>query len=96
MHSGRSYSIPEVVFWTWRDVISTLIIATIPTFLYAVLGWTWLALPWLPIALLGTAVAFVVGFKNNASYERTWEARKAWGSIVNASRGWGIDRKSVV
>jgi hypothetical protein len=28
----------------------------------------WLLLPWLPIALLGTAVAFVVGFKNNASY----------------------------
>lgn len=96
MHAGRNYSIPEVIFWTWRDVVALLILATIPTFLYSVVGWTWLALPWLPIALLGTAVAFVVGFKNNASYERTWEARKSWGAIVNGSRGWGIMIKDFV
>ncbi|MBK8583498.1 MAG: hypothetical protein IPL86_17320 [Flavobacteriales bacterium] len=41
--------------------------------------------PWLPIALVGTAVAFLVGFKNNASYGRMWEARMAWGSIGNSS-----------
>ncbi|MDX1684962.1 MAG: bestrophin family ion channel, partial [Saprospiraceae bacterium] len=31
-------------------------------------------------------VAFYLGFKNNSSYDRTWEARKIWGSIVNNSR----------
>jgi putative membrane protein len=60
------------------------------------LGWKWLSIPWLPIALLGTAVAFVVGFKNNASYDRMWEARKAWGAIVNASRSWGIMVKDFI
>ena len=96
MHAGKNYSFKEVILWTRRDIISLLIIATIPTFCYKVLGWTWLSIPWLPIALLGTAVAFVVGFKNNASYDRTWEARKAWGAIVNASRGWGIMIKDYI
>lgn len=55
-----------------------------------------MTLPWLPIALLGTAVAFVLGFKNNASYDCLWEARKIWGSITNISRSWGILVKDYV
>lgn len=90
MHAGKNFSFREVVTWTRRDVFALLFIAAIPTFCYVVLEWKWLSIPWLPIALLGTAVAFVVGFKNNASYDRMWEARKTWGAIVNASRGWGI------
>ena len=47
-------------------------------------------IPWLPISVIGTAVAFYVGFKNNQSYDRMWEARKIWGGIVNDSRSWGM------
>ena len=47
------------------------------------------ALPWGPIGVIGIAVAFYLGFKNNSSYDRTWEARKIWGSIVNNSRTFG-------
>ena len=90
MHAGKKFSLKEVLFWTRKDIFFLLFIALIPTFCYVVLEWKFLSIPWLPIALLGTAVAFMVGFKNNASYERTWEARKAWGAIVNASRSWGI------
>ena len=48
-----------------------------------------LRIPWQPIAVVGTAVAFYLGFKNNQSYDRVWEARKVWGAIVNSSRAWG-------
>lgn len=48
-----------------------------------------LAIPWQPISIVGIAVAFYLGFKNNSSYDRTWEARKIWGSIVNNSRSFG-------
>jgi len=96
MHAGKHYSLKEVLFWTRRDLFSHLIISTIPTVCYIVLGWTWIVIPWLPIALLGTAVAFVVGFKNNASYDRLWEARRVWGSIVNSSRSWGIMVKDYI
>jgi putative membrane protein len=56
---------------------------------YQYLGWKWVAIPWLPVSLIGTAVAFYVGFKNNQSYDRGWEARKIWGGIVNLSRAFG-------
>jgi ion channel-forming bestrophin family protein len=45
-----------------------------------------ISLPWQPISVIGIAVAFYPGFKNNSSYDRTWEARKIWGAIVNHCR----------
>jgi putative membrane protein len=32
-----------------------------------------------PLALLGVALSLFLGFRNNASYDRWWEARKQWG-----------------
>ncbi len=54
------------------------------------------AVPWLPISLIGTALAFYAGFKNNSAYDRMWEARKVWGAIVNSSREWGSMTKGFV
>jgi ion channel-forming bestrophin family protein len=48
------------------------------------------------VALVGTAAAFVVGFKNTQTYNRLWEARQIWGGIVNTSRTWGIMAKDFV
>ncbi|RZJ50113.1 MAG: multidrug transporter, partial [Flavobacterium sp.] len=45
---------------------------------------------WTVVALLGTATAFIVGFKNTQTYNRTVEAQQTWTSILNTSRGWGI------
>jgi len=96
MHSGRTYGLKEALLWTRRDIYTHLFIASIATVLYTWLGCGWMAIPWLPIAMVGTAVAFVIGLKNNASYDRAWEARKAWGAIVNDSRSWGIMVKDYV
>jgi len=49
------------------------------------------SIPWIPVSVIGTAVAFFVGFKNNQAYDRMWEARKIWGGIVNNSRTWGMN-----
>jgi putative membrane protein len=38
--------------------------------------------------VLGTATAFFIGFVNNESYRRWWEARMVWGALVNDSRTW--------
>lgn len=46
-------------------------------------------IPQMPIsipAFLGTAVSILLSFKVSQSYDRWWEARKIWGSIVNDSR----------
>ncbi len=53
-------------------------------------------IPWQPISVIGIAVAFYLGFKNNSSYDRTWEARKIWGGIVNTSRTFGAATVSFV
>jgi putative membrane protein len=61
-----------------------------------------LSIPFLPIGTLGTAVAILLGFRNNSAYDRFWEARKIWGQLVNDSRGFarntivfidGVDKK---
>ena len=90
MYTRKNYSVRDMASWTRRDTVLLLFIALIPVVIYQVFGQKWLHLPWLPIAVVGTAVAFVISFQNNATYARVWEARKIWGGIVNASRSWGI------
>ncbi|HQW02681.1 MAG TPA: bestrophin family ion channel [Saprospiraceae bacterium] len=90
MHIGQSYKLLEFLLWTRRNIYWLFVIGAIPTILYQVLQWKWIALPWTVVALLGTATAFIVGFKNTQTYSRTWEARQIWGSILNSSRAWGI------
>ncbi|CAB3695837.1 hypothetical protein R8871_03291 [Paraburkholderia graminis C4D1M] len=39
-----------------------------------------------PFSLVGIALAVFLGFRNNASYDRWWEARKLWGQLLNDAR----------
>lgn len=61
---------------------------TLIALVFYFLEWEWMVIPWVPVALIGTAEAFLVGFKNNQAYDRLWEARKIWGGIVNSSRSF--------
>ncbi|MFW2387294.1 MAG: bestrophin family protein [Polyangiales bacterium] len=90
MFTKPKYSATNMLWWTRHDTFVLALIALVPVFVYEVLDQKWLQLPWLPIAVVGTAVAFIISFQNNASYDRVWEARKIWGGIVNTSRSWGI------
>ncbi|BBC71083.1 conserved hypothetical protein [Altererythrobacter sp. B11] len=35
-----------------------------------------------PFTVFGVALSLFLGFRNNAAYERWWEARKLWGGLV--------------
>jgi len=96
MYTRRIFPVKGVFKWTRRHIFLFLFLATIPVFLFDIVGLKWLHVPWLPLGVLGTAVAFIVSFKNNASYDRLWEARKIWGGIVNASRSWTIMVKDFI
>lgn len=39
-----------------------------------------------PFTLAGLALAIFAAFRNNASYDRYWEARKLWGGVLTAAR----------
>jgi putative membrane protein len=95
MHAGRHYSLKEVLTWTGYDLLAFSVLALVPVTL-CLLGVTIPPVPWAPVAVLGTAVAFVTSFKSNAAYGRLWEARKIWGGIVNASRSFVIHLQEYV
>lgn len=90
MHAGKRYSTAELLIWTRKNILKFVILSVIPVLLYKYLNLQWLAVPWTVVALLGTATAFIVGFKNTQTYNRTWEARQIWGGILNSSRAWGV------
>ncbi len=90
MHVGKSYRISEFLFWTRRSILWLLLVGAIPVVLYQVFGLKWLSVPWAVVALLGTATAFIVGFKNVQTYNRTWEARQIWGAAMSTSRSWAM------
>ncbi|GAB2588687.1 bestrophin family protein [Spirosoma areae] len=45
-----------------------------------------LALPFSIAAIMGSALAIFIAFRNNTAYTRWWEARTVWGGIINNSR----------
>jgi putative membrane protein len=73
--------------WTY---VRTEIIVTTMIALGVVLLRSWgvadLAVSFLPLGVFGTAIAIVIGFRNNTAYARWWEARSAWGTVLVASR----------
>ncbi len=95
MHSGKRYRFRDTLYWTRKYIIIFLLWGTVPVILHMV-GLEWMHLPWQPISVIGIAVAFYLGFKNNSSYDRLWEARKIWGGIVNASRSFAVMARDFV
>ncbi len=96
MYIRKTYPLKGLLHWTRRYIYIFLLFSLIPVFLFDIMGWKWLHVPWLPLGVLGTAVSFIVSFKNNASYDRLWEARKIWGGIVNTSRSFTVMVKDFI
>ncbi len=85
MYVNRHYHIWSTVRWSRKPLVNSLFYSAAIIVLYEITGIPF-SLPWQPISVIGIAVAFYLGFKNNSSYDRGWEARKIWGAIVNDSR----------
>ncbi len=96
MQTFRKLS-PRLLFkFTGKQAIFIMAYVSVIAVVYDLGDFDWITIPWLPISLIGTAVAFYIGFKNNSAYDRMWEARKIWGAIVNDSRSWGISIKHYI
>ena len=90
MYAKHSFGLLPAIAWSLPVLPWTAAWASAVTAAHVHGGAEWLALPALPVTVLGTAVSFYLGFKGNAAYDRLWEARKIWGGIVNSSRTWGV------
>jgi putative membrane protein len=96
MYIRKNYNLSDIFLLTGKHFMWLVPYVLIIALLYRYTALNNFNIPWLPLSLIGTAVAFYVGFKNNQAYDRLWEARIIWGAIVNSSRMWGSNIKAFV
>lgn len=53
-------------------------------------------IPLAPFSLLGLALSVFLGFRNNACYDRWWEARKQWGDLIVQSRSFARESRALL
>lgn len=95
MYVKRHYTLWMTLKWSRKPLIYGFLYSVAIIAIYELTNIPF-TLPWQPISVIGIAVAFYLGFKNNSSYDRTWEARKIWGAIVNDSRTFATAVLSLV
>jgi len=99
MYSKRNYGFWMTYAWSKLPFIYGLLYsAFVALVIYIVKNQAGIdiSLPWQPLSVLGISVAFYLGFKNNSSYDRLWEARIIWGGITNSSSSFGSAVNSFV
>lgn len=84
-------SLIQVFRMTWKLDITMIIVCTLAYYIDLYWMREHISIPLSITAVLGTALAFFIGFNNNQAYDRWWEGRKIWGSLVNDSRSWARD-----
>lgn len=72
-------------YMRWELAASTLLSVAV-YYLYYNRHIEKVSLPFSVAAILGSALAIFLAFRNNNSYSRWWEARTIWGGIINNSR----------
>ena len=70
----------------WPQLAVTVLIASAVTLSHGDFFGLKIGLTPTPFTMLGLALAIFLGFRNNVSYDRYWEARKLWGELVIVSR----------
>jgi putative membrane protein len=92
----RKPGLYEIAF-AMRGSIVPKIAGRLAVLLAISLGAVWLAgvrpgpmsrLAAMPFTLIGLALSIFMSFRNNACYDRWWEARKLWGELIIASRAF--------
>ncbi|CAL1521522.1 bestrophin family ion channel [Chitinophaga sp. MM2321] len=81
-------SIAQIFSFTWKVDFMLLICCTLVYLVDTFWLSAHISIPVTVSAVLGTAIAFFIGFNNNQAYDRWWEARIIWGALVNDSRSW--------
>jgi putative membrane protein len=81
----RNFNPIKVIQYVKTELAFAAII-TVAVFVLHKQNITSVTLPFSISAILGSALAIFIAFRNNSSYSRWWEARTLWGGIINSSR----------
>lgn len=88
MYINKNIPVRMMLWFSWKPITLFALLATFVVIGYYHLGIKHFSIPFLPVGTLGTAVAILLGFRNNSAYDRFWEGRKIWGQLVNDSRSF--------
>tara|TARA_R110002072_G_scaffold303089_1_gene493145 strand:+ start:49148 stop:50062 length:915 start_codon:yes stop_codon:yes gene_type:complete len=80
----------------WPRVLFVTAFAALMTYASNELGLHKYSLTTAPFTVVGLALAIFLGFRNSAAYDRYWEGRKLWGSMVNVTRTFAVQILTVI
>lgn len=83
---GNRGSLLAMLRWQEHSIVLFAAAAGLVIACREVLGWHWLRISAVPVAVVGGALGIFVSFRTNAAYARWWEGRQLWGRLVNTSR----------
>ncbi|MBL8956863.1 MAG: hypothetical protein JNK82_39180 [Myxococcaceae bacterium] len=72
----------------WRALVFIVVVGLASTVLELQWPQEKELLPPTAVGALSAALAIFLAFRNSAGYDRWWEARKQWGSLINSTRSF--------
>ena len=85
MHIGRRYKFTEFLVWTKWEAGYLIGWALLVTLFLQVSHWSFLTIPVTILAIIGSALAIILGFKNAQCYARFNEALTLSGQLISNS-----------
>ena len=82
----RNFDPRKVGVYVWPQLLVALLWSAAVYVAYEMLGWSFVAVPFGVLGILGTALALFLAFRNNTAFGRWGEASQAWAAITAASR----------
>ena len=70
----------------WMRTLAVTAMSIAVTFAYREVPALHYSITTTPFVLIGLPLGIFLGFRNNTAYDRFWEGRKLWGSLVNTAR----------
>ncbi len=75
----RAPQLRRMVLYVGWPLLGLIVWDLLIVMAYKVLHWGWVGSKSIPLALYGSAIGIIVGFRNNSAYSRWWEARTSVG-----------------
>lgn len=75
-----------VLRYMWMELLLSAVLSVSVFLLYHFEHLKSVSLPFSIAAIMGSALAIFLAFRNNNSYNRWWEARTIWGGLINNNR----------
>ncbi len=86
MITRKSLHFGAAIRFSWKNLLYSGVMATVALIIHRIYVSDYVSIPPSVVAILGTALAIIMAFRNAAAYERWWSARSYWASIASESR----------